>query len=223
VIHPFDKKYCTDTSGYLSPEDLVTCQVHDSLNYGYSAIAPSVFREACRRWQANSPAVAGRIEAYTFVDVGAGKGRAVLLAAELPFRKVIGVELNPHLAQIAQHNVERWRRVARSKNEKRIRVIQADALEFRWPRTPLLVYIYNPFDCFLVAQLADKLAAAARAGSPLVDLLYMNPTCTDTLSAQGLFSHLWTVRIPMDKADADADPYGTASDLVSAFRLRPTV
>ena len=99
-------------------------------------------------------------------------------------------------------------------------MIQADALEFRWPRTPLLVYLYNPFECSLVAQLAEKLAAASRSGSPLVDLLYMNPTCTDTLSAQGLFSHLWTVRIPMDKADADADPYGTASDLVSAFRLR---
>jgi SAM-dependent methyltransferase len=221
VIHPFDRKYGTDTSGYLSPEDLVTGQEHDSLNYGYSAIAPSVFREALRRWQANSPAVAGRIEAYSFVDAGAGKGRAVLLAAELPFRKVIGIELNPHLARIAQHNVERWRRARRTKSGKGIRIIQADALQFRWPRTPLLVYLYNPFECSLVAHLAEKLAAASRSGSPLVDLLYMNPTCTDTLSAQGLFSHLWTVRIPMDKADADADPYGTASDLVSAFRLRP--
>lgn len=220
VVHPFDRKYGTDTSGYLSPEDLVTGRHHDSLNYGYSAIAPSVFREACRRWQANLPAVAGRIEAYSFVDVGAGKGRAVLLAAELPFRKIIGVELNPYLAQIAQHNVERWHRVARSKSDKRIRIIQADALELRWPRPPLLVYLYNPFECTLVAKLMERLAATARSGSPLVDLLYMNPTCTDTLSAQGLFSHLWTVRVPMDKADADADPYGTASDLVSAFRLR---
>jgi SAM-dependent methyltransferase len=221
VIHPFDKKYGTDTSGYLSPEDLVTGQGHDSLNYGYSAIAPSVFRDALRRWQANLSAVAGRIEAYSFVDVGAGKGRAVLLAAELPFRKVIGIELNPHLARIAQDNIERWRRALRTKGEKRIRMIQADALEFRWPRTPLLVYLYNPFECSLVAQLAERLAAASRSGLPLVDLLYMNPTCTDTLSAQGLFSHLWTVRIPMDKADEQADPYGTASDLVSAFRLRP--
>jgi SAM-dependent methyltransferase len=216
LTHPFDKKYGTDTSGYLTPEDLVTGRDHDSLNYGYSAIAPSVFREACRRWQANLPAVAGRIEAYSFVDVGAGKGRAVLLAAELPFRKIVGIELNPHLAKIAQHNVERWRRVGRSQSDERIRMIQADALEFRWPRHPLLVYLYNPFECSLVAKLMEKLAASCRSASPLVDLLYMNPTCTDTLSAQGLFSHLWTVRIPMDKADAEADPYGTDSDLVSA-------
>jgi SAM-dependent methyltransferase len=217
VLHPFDRKYGTDTSGYLGPEDLVTGQTNDALNYGYSAIAPSVFREACRRWRETLPEVAGRIEAYSFVDVGCGKGRALLLAAELPFRKVIGVELNADLAYIAQRNVARWRRVARS--NARIRVVQRDAMNFEWLRTPLLVYLYNPFDCSLIARMAESLAAAAEPGSGLVDLLYVNPTCTDTLTTRGLFSRLWTARIPMDEADQKADPYGTASDLVSAYRL----
>jgi hypothetical protein len=53
-----------------------------------------------------------------------------------------------------------------------------------------------------------------------VDLLYVNPTCTDTLTSQGLFTRLWTARIPMDEADQKADPYGTSSDLVSVFRLK---
>lgn len=221
LIHPFDQKYGTDTSGYLGPEELVTGRTHDALNYGYSAIASSVFREACRRWRETLPAVGGRIEGYSFVDVGAGKGRALFLAAELPFRKIIGVELNPDLARIAQRNLAQWRHVARANSEKRIRIIPRDALEFRWPRTPLLVYLYNPFDCALVAQLAAKLATAARSGSPLVDLLYVNPTCTDTLKMQGLLTRLWTSRIPMDEADQKADPYGTSTDLVSLFRRIP--
>ena len=54
----------------------------------------------------------------------------------------------------------------------------------------------------------------------LVDLLYVNPTCADILTSQGLFIHLWTARIPMDAADQKADPYGTTSDLVSAYRLK---
>lgn len=220
VIHPFDRKCGTDTSGYLGPEELVTGRTNDALNYGYSAIAPSVFREACRRWRDTLPAVAGRIEGYSFVDVGAGKGRALFLAAELPFRKIIGVELNPELARIAQRNLVEWRRVTREKSEKRIRIVQGDALEFRWPRTPLLVYLYNPFDCSLVAQLGAKLAAS-RSVSPLVDLLYVNPTCTDTLKMQGLFTRVWTARIPMDAADQKADPYGTTTDLVSLFRRIP--
>jgi SAM-dependent methyltransferase len=218
ALHPFDAKYGTDTGGYLGPEELVKGRENDALNHGYSAIAPSVFSEACRRWRETLPDVAGRIEAYSFVDVGAGKGRALLLAAELPFRKVIGVELSEELTRIAQKNVGRWNRVARPKSK--IRVVQGDAPEFRWPRTPLLVYLYNPFACELVAQMAENLAAVAASGSGLVDLLYVNPTCTDALTSQGLFARLWTARIPMDEADQKADPYGTSTDLVSAYRLQ---
>jgi SAM-dependent methyltransferase len=219
ALHPFDREYGTDTGGYLGPEDLVKGRENDANNHGYSAIAPSVFREACRRWRETLPGVSGRIEAYSFVDVGAGKGRALLLAAELPFRKIIGVELSEELARIAQKNVARWNRFFRP-NAKKIRVVREDAEKFQWPRTPLLVYLYNPFACSLVAQMAEGLAAAAASGSGLVDLLYVNPTCTDTLTSQGLFVRLWTGRITMEQADQQADPYGTTSDLVSVFRLK---
>jgi tRNA1(Val) A37 N6-methylase TrmN6 len=150
------------------------------------------------------------------VDVGAGKGRALLLAAELPFRKVIGVELNEALARIAQRNVTPWKRIARSRAE--IRVMHEDAAEFRWPRTPLLVYLNNPFECALVELLASRIAAAAVSGPGLVDLLYVNPACADTLTRQGFFKLLWNAQIQMDEADQQADPYGATSDRVSAFR-----
>jgi hypothetical protein len=68
--------------------------------------------------------------------------------------------------------------------------------------------------------LAENLAAVAASGSGLVDLLYVNPTCADALTRQGLFARLWTARIPMDEADQKADPYGTSSDLVSNYRLK---
>lgn len=218
VVHPFDLRYGTDTGGYLAPEDLVRGRANDAHNYGYSAIAPSVFRQASRRWQESLPAVSGRVEAYSFVDVGAGKGRAVLLASEMPFRKAIGVELSEELSAIAQSNAVRWSRVASPKSK--IRMVHGDATAFQWPRTPLLVYLYNPFACSLVAQVAASLADLAAGGSGLVDLLYVNPTCADVLSTQGSFAHLWTLRISMDEADQKADPYGTTSDLVSAYRLK---
>ena len=219
ITHPFDLKFGTDTSGYLGPEELVTGQLNDSLNCGYSAIAPSVFREAMRRWRETLPPAFGRVEAYSFVDAGCGKGRALFLAAELPFRKIIGIEINPQLARIAERNVACWRRTAGTK--RNIRVMQGDATNFRWPRPPLLVYLYNPFDCSLVAEMAEKLSADA-SGYGTVDLLYVNPVCTDTLRTRGTFRFLWTARIRMNEADERADPYGTSSDLVSAFRLDPS-
>ena len=216
ALHPFDLKYGTDTGGYLRPDEIGSGGIHDAMNNGYSAVAPSVFREACRRWRETLPSSAARLEAYTFVDVGAGKGRALLLAAELPFRKVIGVELNEALARIAQKNITLWKHLARPR--AKIRVMHEDAAEFRWPRTPLLVYLNNPFECALVELLASRIAAAAVSGPGLVDLLYVNPACADTLTRQGFFKLLWNAQIQMDEADQQADPYGATSDRVSAFR-----
>jgi SAM-dependent methyltransferase len=216
ALHPFDLKYGTDTGGYLRPDEIGSGGIHDAMNNGYSAVAPSVFREACRRWRETLPASAARLEAYTFVDVGAGKGRALLLAAELPFRKVIGVELNEPLARIAQRNVTLWTRLVRPRTK--IRVIHEDAAEFRWPRTPLLIYLNNPFDCALVELLASRIAAAAASGPGLVDLLYVNPACADALTRHGDFRLVWDAQIQMDEVDKRADPFGAASDRVSAFR-----
>jgi len=222
AIHPFDRKYGTDTGGYLSPDELRREAAHgadnDAMNNGYSAVAPSVFREACRRWRDSLPSSAARVKAYSFVDVGAGKGRALLLASELPFRKVIGVELNEELARIARRNILPWNQIKRTSAS--IRVLRQDALEFRWPRAPLLVFLNNPFECELIEKLATKLAGVADAGPGLVDVIYVNPACADTLKRQGNFALLWNVQIQMDEADQQADPYGAASDRVTAFRFR---
>ena len=216
--HPFDQKYGTDTGGYLAPEELRGGSPSDAMNNGYSAVAPSVFREACRRWRESLPPSSARVEAYTFVDVGAGKGRALLLAAESPFRKVIGVELSEELARLARRNANLWTRATRSR--RTIRVLRQDALEFRWPRPPLLVYLNNPFECELLEKLAGKLAGVAASGPGLVDVLYVNPGCADTLIDSGNFKLLWNAQIQMDEADRQADPYGAASDRVAAFRFR---
>jgi SAM-dependent methyltransferase len=216
AVHPFDLKYGTDTGGYLRPDEIGGGGIHDAMNNGYSAVAPSVFRVACRRWRETLPSSAARLEAYTFVDAGAGKGRALLLASELPFRKIIGVELNETLARIAQRNVTLWNRLARP--PAKIRVVHEDAAVFRWPGTPLLVYFNNPFECALVGLLANRLASAAASGPGLLDLLYVNPACADTLTHQGFFRLLWNAQIQMGEADQRADPYGAASDRVAAFR-----
>jgi SAM-dependent methyltransferase len=218
ALHPFDRKYSTDTGGYLAADELREGGACDDLNNGYSAVAPSVFREACRRWRETLPSSSARDGAYTFVDVGVGKGRALLLAAGMPFRKVVGVELNEALARIAQRNADLWARATKSR--RKIRVLKQDALQFRWPRAPLLVYLNNPFACALVEKLAVKLASLATSGNGLVDVIYVNPACADAFTGSGKFRLLWNAQIQMDEPDQQADPYGAIADRVAAFRFR---
>ena len=124
-----------------------------------------------------------RPEDATFVDLGAGMGRVVLLAARRPFRAVIGVEISPALVEIARENLAAARdsrRVARD-----VKMVRADAGAYVFPRGSLVVYLYNPFRAPLLdAVLANLVASGGRRE---VVVLYHTPVERATLDANAAF------------------------------------
>src|SRR5947208_2479249 len=42
---------------------------------------------------------------YSFIDVGAGKGAALMLASEFPFRRYVGVDINQDMVEAGRVNV----------------------------------------------------------------------------------------------------------------------
>ena len=65
---------------------------------------------------------------FTFIDIGSGKGRTLLMASDYPFRRIIGVELLPELHRIAQENVRKYK----NENQKSFAIVSqcVDAREF---------------------------------------------------------------------------------------------
>ena len=55
-----------------------------------AAIEPARFRKVLASLQI-------AFHDYTFIDFGSGKGRALLLASEFPFKRIIGLEFSPEL------------------------------------------------------------------------------------------------------------------------------
>jgi hypothetical protein len=107
AIHPFDVLHGTDTSGLIPGKVIArgTSAKVEELT-AYYGVAPSILQGFLDVWlQRTDPQP---IEKTVFLDVGAGKGRAMLLASRFPFLRVEGVELNEHLAAIAQRNIELW-------------------------------------------------------------------------------------------------------------------
>ena len=122
-------------------------------------------------------------ERATFVDLGAGMGRVVLLAARRPFRAVIGVEISPALVEIARENLATARdplRVARD-----VKIVGADALGYAFPRGDLVVFLYNPFRAPILGDVLANLRATA--GEREVVLLYHTPVERDTIDATEAF------------------------------------
>ena len=124
-----------------------------------------------------------RPEDATFIDLGAGMGRVVLLAARRPFRAVIGVEISPALVEIARENLASARDPRRIVRD--VKVVRADAAGYVFPNGDLVVYLYNPFR----APLLDTvLANLMSPGEPReVVVLYHTPVERATLDAHEAF------------------------------------
>ena len=96
AIHPFDTLHGTDTSGLIPGSVIVqgTSARVEELT-AYYGVAPSILHGLLDIWLYHTNPQP--IEKTVFLDIGAGKGRAMLLASQYPFLRVEGVELNePH-------------------------------------------------------------------------------------------------------------------------------
>jgi SAM-dependent methyltransferase len=122
----------------------------------------------------------------TFVDLGAGMGRVVLLAARRPFRQLIGVEVSPALVEIARENISGARDPLRVAHD--IRIVRADAAAYALPRGPLVVYLYNPFHGPVFAAVLERLREAGRSDDVIV--LYHTPVDRAVLEATESFERI---------------------------------
>jgi SAM-dependent methyltransferase len=199
--HPFDLEFGVRTSGLIAGRHLGSGHKHDRHNTAYYAVAPSVFHAMIVRWRRCHPR--SPIDAYTFVDLGAGMGRAVLLAAEYPFRQAVGVELNPTLARIARRNTALWRKAGRARAP--IRILCRDAVDFRFPASPCLAFLFNPFGAPVMRRLLGAMAASFVSRAGQLEILYVNNEQEDVLKGQPGFAPLFTGQVRRSPADAIAD------------------
>lgn len=213
-VHPFDQQFGTDTGGVISGGKLAVGSRNDAFITAYAGVAPSRLRASLDRWQATLGDK--RMEEFAFVDLGCGKGRALLLAAERPFREVLGVELNPELARIAQANIALWR--AHSQTAPPVAALCGDATEITFPPGPCLVFIYNAFGPPVVRAVLDSLERHVRATGEWVDLLFQNEGAEMPLRGDGRLQLLWTAHLALDSDDASADPVASPEDVTSLYR-----
>jgi SAM-dependent methyltransferase len=137
------------------------------------------------------------------VDVGAGMGRAVLLAAEMPFHRVVGVELHPTLARIARSNLQRWRALDRVRAPTRIHC--CDAVEFPFPADPCLLFLFNPFGKAVLRRLLQRIAREFADRPGQLDLVYANNEQEAEIERHRGFRRLFLGQIARSRADAIAD------------------
>jgi SAM-dependent methyltransferase len=126
----FDSDHQTDTGGHIPLWRLAITSADWEAGVGYGATSPAEFNEAMSLLQI-SPSD------HTFIDLGSGKGRALIMAGEYKFRRIIGIEFSPELCAIAKKNLA----ITRTHAE----VICQSAVDFEFPREPTVIFMCNPF------------------------------------------------------------------------------
>jgi SAM-dependent methyltransferase len=131
----------------------------------HEATSPLLFRELVPRLPAQT--LRGR-----FLDFGAGKGRALLLATRHGFPRVLGVEVSAELCEISARNIARFeRRVPGAV----IDVCHADAVDFQVPDDTSVGYFFNPFGPGVMCPVVDHISASLTQVPRPFHVVYMYP------------------------------------------------
>jgi hypothetical protein len=150
----------------------------------YQPTEPALFREMMNKLldhaRSDGPDLHGlSLGDFAFVDLGSGKGRALLMASDYPFRRIVGVELLPSLHKIAQENLSKYR--SESQHCFVLESICGDATEFRFPAEPLALYLFNPFPESGLRRVLANLQQSLRDHPRTVYVLYQNPALEHAL------------------------------------------
>ena len=193
--HHFDLTHGTNTSGHIPGGQLTPENLH---NTAYYAISPSALKAALDLLPESTAK-------FTFVDLGCGKGRALLIAAQFDFPRILGIELSPQLCQIAESNTS---------NNPRIQIRQQDAATLNFPDAPLVVFLYHPF---LAPVLHRVLTNLKRHNHPTY-LLYANNTYPKVFARFPFLQQVWDYSIPLSPADAAADRHRITHERFTLYR-----
>jgi SAM-dependent methyltransferase len=168
--HEFDSKFGVITKACISLDELEMTGGNAKFGAFYEAIRPTEFDEviSCIRI---------RHEEFFFIDFGSGMGRALLLASELPFKKIVGVEFSRRLHRTAMENLCKYK--SESQKCLDIESICMDATQYQIPREKAVFFFYNPFKGEVMAKVLDNIRKSLEKNPREAFILYYNPVCIE--------------------------------------------
>jgi SAM-dependent methyltransferase len=170
----FDRRFGVDTAGTIALSALDIDNEHWEYGFAYQPTDPKFFKT-----------IVGELpiafEEFTFVDVGSGKGRVLLLATEFPFQKILGVEIAEGLHEIAKQNIRNYRNAAATVMCRDVQTVCADAAGYELPNDPCVLYFFNPFQEEIMSKVLANIQRSLQAAPRNIFIVYRTPLLSPLL------------------------------------------
>ena len=170
-VSEFDREHGVDTEGefggwtYLSDLEISSPNWIDGNDY--AAIEPLRFQQVLARLDIH-------FEDYTFVDFGSGKGRALLLASEYPFKRILGLEFSPELHQTAEENLRRYR--SETQICRDVQLLNVDFADYALPPEPSVLFFFHPCNTRVLSQVIAGIGRSLLSHPRPLYIAYVAPT-----------------------------------------------
>lgn len=202
----FDQLNDVDTGGIVRPPSPAVMGANWAHSVRYQAIDPEAFTGALSSVSLPHPE-------FTFIDFGSGKGRALLLAARFPFRRIVGVEYCEQMNVIARRNLARVPESTRRCNH--MEIIGGDAAAFPIPEGPLVLFFFNPFGEQVMRQVARNVAESFRQSPRRIVVIYFIPWFATLWEQTGFLRRLqeWPAIFDTEGGEPMHEPRSVKEDI----------
>jgi hypothetical protein len=194
LAQQWDRDHGVDTAGSIQLHSLTI--TGPNREYGNEAVCTSP-----KSFDFMLQSLPRDLSAYTFIDIGSGKSRTVLLASHYNFARIIGVEFAKELVACARRNIASFR--CDRQRCRDLRIVEADAAQFAFPDTPLVLFFYNPFAQSVFDIVLNNIAASLKAHKRDCCIVYGSSShnaigwAKPAILATGLFEEIPTAPMPL--------------------------
>jgi len=143
--YKFDKTYHISTSGEIECEFLGALDKNSLSHATYYQAVPIEYLDILFNLLQDDS-----LQAH-FIDIGCGKGRACFYAQQ-KYKRVTGIDFSPSLIADAQKNLQSFSGAIKGEIKFELR----DASLYDLPDEPALVYLYNPFDEYILRKFITR-------------------------------------------------------------------
>lgn len=116
------------------------------------------------------------------VDLGCGKGRALMVAPHFGFNELTGIDFAKEVTDIAASNMKKTELIF---PEIKCRVINDDILNYEIRAEDAVFFMFNPFDEMILKKFLDKLDVSCNNFPRTVYFLYASPQHKKVLMDRG--------------------------------------
>lgn len=162
----FDMRYQIDTINTAQLETLKIDSENKAVGNYYEGTNAYIFQKMIAKVKLN-PAQT------VFVDFGSGKGKAMFMAAERGFRKVVGVEFSIELVETCRQNLTIFQNKTRSQTQ--FEILHMDASKYAIPADANLLFFSNPFNEELTNKVIENILRSLAEAPREIWVVHLHP------------------------------------------------